>query len=95
MIKHFDYVILSTWMGEESKVTFDKVEVLYNSYPEAPGISHRNYQRLSSANGLRLAKSLGAEYVLKWRTDLLPTSFDLNYLLKKVMRMFLLIVNQG
>lgn len=82
MQKHFDKVIVSTWQGEESKLPKGNYEVILNVPPNNKGLSHRNYQRLSTSSGLSLAKRLNAEFVLKWRTDCLPTNFDLKKLIK-------------
>src|SRR5258705_12494168 len=82
MQKDFDKVIVSTWQGEESKLPKGNYEVILNNTPVNKGLSHRNYQRLSSSSGLRVAKELNAEFVLKWRTDCLPTNFDLEKLIE-------------
>jgi hypothetical protein len=83
MQKHFDKVIVSTWQGEESKLPKGNYEVILNCPPSNKGFSHRNYQRLSTSSGLRLTKELNAEFVLKWRTDCLPTNFDLRKLIQQ------------
>jgi hypothetical protein len=44
------------------------------------GFSNRNYQRMSTARGVQAAKDAGCDYVLKWRTDMLPTRLDLEQL---------------
>jgi hypothetical protein len=83
LARHFDRVILSTWDDEHpDKIHKENFEVVLNRKPLAPGYSHRNFQRLSTAAGLRRAKELGATHVLKWRTDMLPTKLDVQQLLK-------------
>ena len=66
-------IILSTW-GDEPKEALTKIEkleiiILLNTKPQYAGISHINYQIVSSKEGIKKAKKLGAEYVIKTRTD--------------------------
>lgn len=83
LASHFDRVILSTWDDEDpDKIPKGDFEVVLNRKPPVPGYSHRNFQRLSTAAGLRRADELGATHVLKWRTDMLPTKLDVRQLLK-------------
>ncbi len=82
MVKHFPKVILSTWKGEEHKAPKGNYDIILNDKPENPGITHRNFQRLSTVNGINAADTYHPEYLLKWRTDMLPTSFDLSYLIQ-------------
>ena len=78
-----DIVILSTWEGEAfADVCPEGIELVVSKKPIVPGCSHRNYQRASTAAGLRRANQLGATHVLKWRTDMLPTKLDVDQLLK-------------
>ena len=80
--RHFDLVILSTWSDEpDEKIPRGSWEVVLSQKPTVPGFSHRNFQRLSTAAGLRKATELGATHVLKWRTDMLPTKLDVAQLL--------------
>jgi len=81
-VKYFDLVVISTWKDEKIKINDKKCIVIYNEKPETPGLSNRNLQRLSVANALRYLKERGVEYVLKWRTDMLSTNFNLNELLE-------------
>lgn len=84
MLKLFDVVIISTWEGEEDNI--DKVDncfLLFNKKPVVAGFSHRNFQRFSTAQGLRKARELNCDYVLKWRTDMLPLSLDVADLINK------------
>lgn len=66
-------LILSTWHGVP-KVTLKRVEdsgvrVVLNEKPKYFGESSINLQIVSSINGIRLARALGVEYVIKTRTD--------------------------
>lgn len=82
LARQFDIVILSTWDDEPlEKIPQGRWEVLLNRKPVVSGYTHRNFQRLSSAAGLRRAAELGATHVLKWRTDMLPTRLDVAQLL--------------
>ena len=80
--RHFDLIILSTWIGEEHKIPNGSFEIILNKKPENPGFTNRNYQRLSTDAGLKHAEMAGCTHVLKWRTDMLPTKLDLNQLLR-------------
>jgi hypothetical protein len=73
----FDLVILSTW--EECKDNLPKGDfiTLLNKKPSVGGLSNRNYQRLTTAKGIKAAKDAGCEYVLKCRTDMLLSRLDL------------------
>jgi hypothetical protein len=66
-------IIISTWDTEEKsyvkKIKAENIEVILNAEPEIPGPSHINYQLKSSSAGVKRAKELNAEYVLKTRTD--------------------------
>ncbi|WOB10076.1 hypothetical protein [Piscinibacter gummiphilus] len=78
----FDEVVLSTWEGEALEtLPRGRWAVVQSPKPQAPGYTHRNYQRRSTAVGIRHAEALGATHVLKWRTDMLPTRLDVSQLL--------------
>ncbi|MFH1427229.1 MAG: WavE lipopolysaccharide synthesis family protein [Patescibacteria group bacterium] len=66
-------IIVSTWDTEDEnnikKIKDENIEVILNKEPEFSGPSHINYQIVSSSAGIRKAFELGAEYVLKTRTD--------------------------
>lgn len=67
-------IIVSTWKGvQEKQVELLKESgavVLLNEIPNPlTGFCNNNLQRISSLNGILKAKELGAEYVLKCRTD--------------------------
>lgn len=77
----FDFTVLSTWAEDEYKVVQDKYFLLLNKKPVEAGVTNRNYQRLTTANGIRAAREAGCDYVLKWRTDMLPTKLNIGCLL--------------
>ena len=80
---HFDLVIFSTWDDEsQERVPVGRWNVVLSRKPVMSGYSHRNFQRLSSAAGMRRAEELGATHVLKWRTDMLPTKLNVPQLLE-------------
>lgn len=80
-----DAVVLSTWRCEHRLVPEGEFELVLNDPPIERGITNRNLQRVSTVSGLRRAKELGADFVLKWRTDLLPTAITKKQLLDWVM----------
>lgn len=77
----FDFTVLSTWSDDEGKVPSGDYSLVLSEKPSVEGSSNRNCQRLSAARGLIAAKEAGCDYVLKWRTDMLPTKLDVNQLL--------------
>lgn len=79
--KLFDYTVFSTW-DDGKVVPAGNFELIRNLPPAAPGYTHRNYQRLSTARGLEAAKAAGCDYVLKWRSDMLPTAISIEQLLQ-------------
>lgn len=81
MSRHFDIVILSTWVEDKERIPKGSFRLLLNKKPPNPGFSNRNYQRLSVSNGLKYAERLRCTHILKWRTDIFPTKLDLNKLL--------------
>lgn len=82
MQKHFDIVIISTWEEESKKIPDGDFITVLSKKPEIAGYSNRNYQRYSTAKGIAKAKELGCDYVLKWRTDMLPTKLNIDQLIK-------------
>lgn len=70
---HGTNIIVSTWNTEDTnyieKIKAENVKVILNTEPEIPGPSHINFQLKSTVAGIKLAEELGAEYVLKTRTD--------------------------
>lgn len=83
LTSHFDRVILSTWDDElQEKIPKGDFDVVLSKKPVIPGYTHRNFQRLGMAAGIRRAEELGATHVLKWRTDMLPTRLDVQKLIE-------------
>lgn len=76
----FDYTVLSTW-DDGQEAPGGGFELIRSPKPAAPGFTNRNYQRFSTARGLEAAKTAGCDYVLKWRTDMLPTQISVAQLL--------------
>jgi len=79
---HFDFTVVSTWQGSETRFPAGKYSVITSEKPINPGINNRNLQRLTTARGIAAAKEAGCDYILKWRTDMLPTNLDINQLLE-------------
>ncbi len=77
----FDVVILSTWVEDEANCQEIECIKIFNKPPHNPGLHNRNLQQLSTVEGIKLAKKMGCEYVLKWRTDMLPLNLDVDKLL--------------
>jgi hypothetical protein len=77
----FDFTVLSTWADDECKAPSGGYSLILSEKPYVGGLSNRSYQRRSSASGIQAAKEAGCEYVLKWRTDMLPTKLDVTELL--------------
>ena len=68
-------LIFSTWMGDEQYYTDDDI-VLFNEIPDVTGTSNLNLQKITTWNGLALARRMGWEKALKWRSDMYPTHSD-------------------
>lgn len=66
-------LIVSTWRGSDgqaiSRLREIGVTVVENEQPEFRGVSNINLQIVSSASGVKRAREVGAEYVIKSRTD--------------------------
>jgi len=65
-------IIFSTWkVGSDIIEKFKDLDVhlIQNRYPDYYGISNINLQLVTTQSGVQLAKELGAEYVLKTRSD--------------------------
>ena len=61
-------VIYSTWKGSEE--FYKKTEtVVFSDTPSFPGISNWMYQKKSTLAGLYLAREMGFDRALKWRSD--------------------------
>lgn len=70
-------VIHSTWKGSEQFYKEGET-VVFSDTPSAPGISNWLYQKQSTLAGLYLAKEMGFERAVKWRSDFRvknPSSF--------------------
>ena len=64
-----DDVIWSTWHGDE-EFYGDSDKVIFSETPNEAGVKNLNYQKCSTLAGLKLAKELGYERALKWRSDM-------------------------
>lgn len=66
-------IVLSTWDDEdESMITRIKLlgcHVIQSSKPNLPGHGNLNFQIYSTNAGIKYAEKIGAQYVLKTRTD--------------------------
>lgn len=66
-------LIFSTWKGEEHK--YDEHDlVIFNDIPKYPSNRNFNLQKISTYYGLLEAKKLKYKYVIKVRSDYLPTN---------------------
>lgn len=80
LIPKFDFVVLSTWQDEAENLPNGNYCLILSDKPMVLGLSNRNLQRLSTAKGINAARAAGCDYVLKWRTDMLPTKMDISLL---------------
>ena len=63
-------IIFSTWVdADKSAYDLENDTVLYNEYPKKLGPDNWNYQRISTLNGIILAKEKGYNRIVKWRSD--------------------------
>lgn len=66
-------IIVSTWKNENEEeikaIEEAGAVIVQGDLPEKTGLGNMNYQIVSTQRGIILAESLGAEYVLKTRTD--------------------------
>lgn len=76
LIPKFDFMVLSTWQDEAENVPNGDYCLILSDKPSVSGFSNRNLQRLSTARGINAARVAGCDYVLKWRTDMLPTKIN-------------------
>jgi WavE lipopolysaccharide synthesis len=85
-------LILSTWHGVPNDILKRigdlGIRVVLNERPEYSGESSINLQIVSSINGIRLAKALGAEYAIKTRTDQRMYSPDILTYLRNLIDIF-------
>ncbi len=77
----FDYTVFSTW-DDEGKIPQGNFDLIRSPKPLVPGFTNRNYQRFSVARGIEAAQAAGCDYVLKWRSDMLPTQLSIESLLE-------------
>lgn len=77
-----DVVVVSVWKDDEMRLPAGNYERILNDLPKARGVTNRNLQRYSTARGIERLSELGCTHVLKWRTDLLPTTLDVARLLR-------------
>ena len=85
-------IVLSTWKSEPPSVLepFKQlgVEVLANDPPANPGQQNFNYQLISSSAGIARAAEMGAQYVMKTRTDQRVCGVNLQPLLMNLLETF-------
>lgn len=85
-------IILSTWVDSNpkdiNKLRSLDVEVLLNDKPNFSGESNINFQIVSSKAGIIKAKTLGAEYVMKTRTDQRMYSPNVDQFLFNIINLF-------
>jgi hypothetical protein len=84
MLSIFDVVILSTWIGSDIVNINKECKIILNEFPPNNGFSNRNLQRYSTARAIEYAEKLNCEYICKWRTDMLPLSFNLRELIEVI-----------
>lgn len=67
-------IVLSTWKDAPEELLRDAEpfidDLVQSDSPPVPGLGNRNYQLLSSVNGIRCAVERGASRVLKTRSDM-------------------------
>lgn len=85
-------IILSTWKTE-NKEELEKIKalgviVVLNDIPPIKGLWNINYQIVSTQNGLKTAKSKGAEYVIKTRTDQRMYETNISDFLFNILKIF-------
>lgn len=85
-------IILSTWDTEDKnylkKFANLNIELLLNPTPKNGGFKNINFQLISTLNGIKLAKKLNAEYVIKTRTDQRIHRTDLLPFLHNLLKLF-------
>jgi hypothetical protein len=68
-------VLYSTWEGEESKYNFTD-NVIFNKKPIHTGNTNVGMQQVALMAGFIKAKEQGYNRVVKWRCDMIPTSYS-------------------
>lgn len=85
-------IILSTWEGEEGlnnrRFEQEGITLIANKKPEYSGISNINLQIVSSREGIRAAKEMGVERVIKIRTDQRIYASEVLTYLEKLLELF-------
>ena len=85
-------IVLSTWNDTDpavcENIRKENIEVLLNAKPTVAGYKNINFQIVSTSAGVRRAKQLGAEYMLKTRTDQRFYNPRLLYFLYKTIHAF-------
>jgi hypothetical protein len=75
-----DWLILSTW-DDTPEFQLDLArkycDTIVTNFSVQPGYGNRNSQITSTYSGLKKAKELGVEFVLKTRTNTIATGFDI------------------
>lgn len=66
-------VIFSTWADQADALPPGSYHRVLSERPSMPGVGNHNLQRTSTWAGLRAAEEMGCDFVLKWRSDMLPT----------------------
>lgn len=77
----FDFSVLSTW-ADSQPIPQGNFEIIKSPKPTVSGFTNRNYQRFSTARGIEAARAAGCDFVLKWRTDMLPTALNVDQLIE-------------
>ena len=67
-------LIISTWEGSETLYDANDT-VIFNKIPEYRGVMNFDLQILSTLRGIEEANNRGYKYVLKTRSDIIPTNF--------------------
>lgn len=68
-------IIWSTWVGDETHYDKDDI-VIFNEKPLKTGVQNLALQHKTTIEGVKKAKELGYDRVLKWRSDLEPTNAE-------------------
>jgi hypothetical protein len=66
-------LIFSTWNDEEPQYESSDIVVL-SEKPNNTGPHNLNLQKITTLAGIKKAKELKFDYVLKWRSDMIPTN---------------------
>lgn len=74
-LKNYDCVVWSGWK-EDLPTLRDENHVVINEKPKDFGNANINLQLLSTLNGIKYARSKNAKYVVKLRSDLVPTKIE-------------------